>query len=484
MLQPLTLNEFQVLANKAKRVAVFQEILANGLSPVTIYAQLFEMYKASGVMLEDMHERECPLYSFVCFEPVASLTVNHNDNQNPLTAIRDLQAQLAYSTRAEVADLITSAAGFITYDAVRYFESIPDRHTVDASMPNAFINFYALSLAFNHEKQSILISYVVEVGDCPERAYQLGQEKIATVVASFELSRKEKTGTHAGTGSGTKNPRNDGVVEIDISDVDFMHMVEKAKDYIIRGDAFQIVISRCYKRHYSVSPFDIYQTLRRVSPAPFMFYFPTESQVIIGASPERFVRVHNNQVTVNPIAGTRKRTGEKTDAAIAADLLSDKKEIAEHMMLVDLARNDVGAVSVPGSVQVYELMHVKHYSHVSHITSTVTGQLQDKFDALDAFSAAFPAGTLSGAPKIRAMQIIDELETSRRGLYGGSVCRLDALGNVDSCIAIRMAILKNGIATIRTGAGIVFDSNPFSEAQETHQKARSMLDAIDMAHGE
>ncbi len=475
MLQPLTLNEFQVLAIKAKRVAVFQEISASGLTPVTIYAQLNEMYKASGVMLEDLHERECPRYSFICFEPVASLAVNHNDNQNPLTAIRDLQAQFAYSARADVADLITNAAGFITYDAVRYVESIPDRHVVDASMPNAFINFYALSLAFNHDKQSILISYVVEVGDHPERVYQLAQEKIAAVITSLNSAVKSRN---------NGGMQNEGAVGVDISDADFMHMVEKAKDYIIRGDAFQIVISRCYKRHYSVSPFDIYQALRRVSPEPFMFYLPTESQVIIGASPERFVRVHNNQVTVNPIAGTRKRTGEKTDAAITTDLLTDKKEIAEHMMLVDLARNDVGAVSVPGSVQVRELLQVKHYSHVSHITSTVTGQLQDKFDALDAFSAAFPAGTLSGAPKIRAMQIIDELETSRRGLYGGAICRLDALGNFDSCIAIRMAILKNGIATIRTGAGIVFDSNPAAEAQETHQKARSMLDAIAKAHGE
>ena len=158
--------------------------------------------------------------------------------------------------------------------------------------------------------------------------------------------------------------------------------------------------------------------------------------------------------------------------------------MAEHMMLVDLARNDVGAVSDPGSVQVNELLHVKHYSHISHITSTVTGKLQEKKDALDAFAAAFPAGTLSGAPKIRAMHIIDEIETSRRGLYGGAICRLDSLGNFDSCIAIRMAVLKNGIATIRTGAGIVYDSNPAAEAQETHQKARSMLDAIAQAHGE
>lgn len=481
MLQPLTLNEFQVLATKAKRVAVFQEIPARGLTPIRIYALLNDLYHASGMMLENLHDSECPCYSFICFEPVASLAINQHDTKNPLEAIRDLQAQFAYSTRAEVCDFITSAAGFITYDAVRYFESIPDRHAADTSMMSVFIHFYALSLAFNHEKQTILISYVVEVGDHPEQAYQRAEAKIAAVIALLNSIAPSANSESRNDSGLQKDP---AIVKVDISDPDFMHIVEKAKDYIIQGDAFQIVISRCYKRQYSVSPFDIYQTLRQVSPAPFMFYLPTESQIIIGASPERFVRVHNKQMTVNPIAGTRKRSGEKTDKAIAADLLSDKKEIAEHMMLVDLARNDVGAVCVPGSVQVSELLHVKHYSHISHITSTVTGQLQNKFDALDAFAAAFPAGTLSGAPKIRAMQIIDELETSRRGLYGGSVCRFDAVGNVDSCIAIRMAILKNGVATIRTGAGIVFDSNPAAEAQETHQKAQSMLDAIAIAHGE
>jgi anthranilate synthase component 1 len=215
-----------------------------------------------------------------------------------------------------------------------------------------------------------------------------------------------------------------------------------------------------------------------------MFYFPVLSNVIIGASPERLIRVQNKHITVNPIAGTRKRTEEKTDEAITTDLLNDKKELAEHMMLVDLARNDVGAVSVPGSVRVSELMRVKHYSQVSHITSTVTGQLQEKYDALDAFAASFPAGTLSGAPKVRAMQIIDELETSRRGLYGGAICRLDSLDNLDSCIAIRMAVLNNGTATVRAGGGIVYDSCPLAEAHETRQKARSLLEAIAQAHGE
>lgn len=476
MIQPLTLDEFQMHAKEARRVAVFEEIPAVKLTPVMIYTLLNAMYKTNGVMLEYMNQEDCFCYSFICFEPIDTLTINSGDNIHPLTALRDLQAKLVYSTRAEVADLITSAAGFITYDAVRYFEDIPDRHAADLSLPILLFNFYALSLTFDHEKQTILISTLVNVGDCPKNAYQHARQKIIAIIDLLtNPSCEEDTPI-------TKQMASP--VEIDISDSDFMHMIEKAKDYIIRGDVFQIVISRCYKRSYSASPLDIYKTLRLASPGPFMFYFPTESSVIIGASPERLIQVRNKQVTVNPIAGTRKRTGEKSDEAITADLLNDDKELAEHMMLVDLARNDVGAVSDPGSVRVNKLLHVKHYSHVSHITSTVTGQLQEKYDALDALAATFPAGTLSGAPKIRAMQIIDELEISSRGLYGGVICRLDSSGNLDSCIAIRMAVLNNGSATVRTGAGIVYDSNPAAEAQETHHKARSLLDAIAQAHGE
>ena len=218
------------------------------------------------------------------------------------------------------------------------------------------------------------------------------------------------------------------------------------------------------------------ETLKKISPAPYMFYLPTEHGVMVGASPEKLISVHNGQIEINPIAGTRPKN--KTESEIETDLLHDKKEVAEHMMLVDLARNDIGASCKPGTVKVKDLLRVKHFSHVSHIASTITGELRDDKDALDALAAAFPAGTLSGAPKIRAMEIIDELETSRRGIYGGAIVQIDADGNIDSCIAIRMAVLKDGIATVRTGAGIVYDSNPLSEANETRQKARGILEAI------
>ncbi|MEN9450864.1 MAG: anthranilate synthase component [Pseudomonadota bacterium] len=474
MMQALLFDEFQKYAKEAQRVAVFKEIPADRITPITIYRSLKKIYAADGAMFEDLHQQKGDRYSFICFEPIASLTRNDAGDSHPWVELRDLQSRLRFATRSEVADLITSAIGFITYDAVRYFEEIPAHQVVDTALPLIEFNFYALNLSFNHEKQTLLISYLVEVGSDPEQAYNQAQQKIGTIIELLSTAVYEikLPATRQITDS----------VEVDISDADFMLQVEKAKDFIIQGDAFQIVISRCYTCNYFVSPLDIYTTLRRISPAPFMFYFTSGANVIMGASPERLVSVNNKKITVNSIAGTRKRMKERSDRSIEEDLLNDPKERAEHMMLVDLARNDVGAVSVPGRVHLKEFFQVKHYSHVSHITSTVTGELQEKYDALDAFAAVFPAGTLSGAPKIRAMQIINELENTSRGLYGGAICRIDALGNLDSCIAIRMAILQEGIATIRTGAGIVYDSNPAAEAQETYQKASAMLDAITRAH--
>lgn len=476
MIPALTFDEFQLYAKQAKYVAVFQEIPAGQLTPLMIYTLLQQRFNTTGVMLEDLQMQAEQRYSYICFDPLATLTLNHDDTRDPLMALRELQAQYQFATRPAVAGLITSAMGFITYDAVRYFEAIPDRHEADPSLPNVLFHFYATSLCFDHAKQTLLISQLVTIDTPLEERYQQAQQAMTGIIQHLTTATLTDQPFPAQTAS--------SCVTTDIADGDFIEKVNQAKDYIVRGDAFQIVLSRCFKREYTVTPLTIYQTLRELSPAPFMFYFPTPASVIMGASPERFIRVHHQHITVNPIAGTRKRTGDTSDELLAADLLNDQKELAEHMMLVDLARNDVGAVSEPATVQVSELLQVKHYSHVSHMTSTVTGKLQSPYDVFDAFAAAFPAGTLSGAPKIRAMQIIDELETSRRGLYGGAICRLDALGNLESCIAIRMAILQAGIATIRTGAGIVYDSNPAHEAQETHHKAQAMLAAIAAAHGE
>ena len=474
-MQAMTLEEFKNLAEKAERIAVYFEIPAGDLTPVATYKFLCNELNDRGAILEDLNTEGIERYSFLSFMPEAELVIN-DEKVDLFDELRKMQTQFAFSTSEEVGKLITGSLGFLTYDAIRYIEEIPDRHQADASLPTALFNFYSLSFAFDHAKKTILISKIVEVGECPFQSYSTAMEQIRELIQllnrvpdiSDEIPAEKKYSE----------------IKIEPDDDKFMNMVNVAKQHIIQGDAFQIVLSRCFKRKFSASPIEIYKTLRKTSPSSFMFYFPAGENIIIGASPERLVRVNQNEITVNPIAGTRKRTGERSDEEIAVDLLTDIKELAEHRMLVDLARNDVGSVSSKGSVNVTELLKVRHYSHVSHITSTVIGKLRDDYDAFDALKACFPAGTLSGAPKIRAMEIIDALETSRRGLYGGVICRMDSLSNLESCIAIRMAVLKDGIATIRTGAGIVFDSNPIAETEETGHKANSMLNAIAKTEGE
>lgn len=452
MIQALQLNEFQTLAYDASYVAVFQEISLENVTPIMAYECLAALY-GKGALFEII-QKNCH-FSYLCFEPFETLSIDNNDN--PLHELRLLQNRFKMMTREEVSTLITSTIGYMTYDKELLF------------------NIYRISLTFDHLRKKILISYVVTITQYVKNDFNRAQEKLSQIIHALSkqissvklLQKKNKT-----------------FIEVDIPDDVFIEKIKKAKQYIIAGDAFQIVLSRSFKRIISVTPLSIYQSLAHTSPAPFMFYIPLEKKTIIGASPEQMVKVHNRQVTVNPIAGTRKRTTESDIDFITHELLHDKKELAEHMMLVDLARNDVGSISEPGSVIVNELMQVKHFTHISHITSEVTGKLKNEYDALDALHATFPAGTLSGAPKIRAMELIDELEESPRGLYGGAICRFDLAGNLDSCIAIRMAVFEDGVATIRTGAGIVYDSDPKAEAQETRQKAEAMLHAIAHAHGE
>lgn len=474
MVEDLKMHEFVEQAKNHSKVAVFRAIPKGGFTPIEVYTALQKLYKEPGVLLENLQAANPVSYSYLAFEPIATLTVS--DKKNPLKAIRDFQKQNAFGARKEVAHLITSLAGFITYDAIRCFEDIPDSHEAQASLPLLQLKAYRISVTFDNQNHLILISTLIDAQEDTLKAYEKGLETISVILETLTTS---KDSTPISPLNKKTQP-----IQIDVSDAEFIQQVLQAKNHIHEGDAFQIVLSRCFKRPYTVATLDIYKSLCKVSPAPFMFYMPTEYATFIGASPEQLVRVKNNHITVHAIAGTRKRIESSELQAIEQDLLSDTKELAEHRMLVDLARNDVGAVAKPGSVIIEELLKVKHYSHVSHITSTITGTLNTNYDPLDAFAKAFPAGTLSGAPKIRAMQRIDELETSRRGLYGGGICRFDALFNLDSSIAIRMAMLKDGQALVRTGAGVVYDSNPKSEAQETKEKAKAILTAIAYAHGE
>jgi anthranilate synthase component 1 len=489
MLKELSLEDFLQLAQSNERVVVFREILADRVTPISIMESLAEEMKDGAVLESASQRHNTGRYSFIAFDLEGKLTVKdhqveeHLGDQitkpqgDPLNILRDLKNTLQCGIRKDMAGKVTSSMGFMTYDAIRLFENIPDQHAKDPQLPEVLFNFYRNTLMFDHQEQKLLITQVTEVGANAEMSYQNAIEKINTLAQKISRLSAQSIQTI----STQTNKQND--VDIDIADPEFMSMVERAKQYIVDGDAFQIVISRSFQKKYTVSPLNIYRSLRVLSPTPYMFYIPVEGGVIIGASPEKLIGVHEGEVTINPIAGTRRRAADLDDKAIEADMLSDPKEIAEHTMLVDLARNDLGAVCEPGTVHPFELMVVRHFSHVSHIASVVKGKLAKDKDAFDALRYAFPAGTLSGAPKIRAMQIIDELEVSRRNLYGGAICRLDSAGNLDTCIAIRMAMLKEGIATVRAGAGIVYDSDPQAEANETRQKAQAVLEAIALAEG-
>lgn len=485
MLKQLSYADFLKLRQSSSRIAVYRELLADRLTPIAIVDSL-RTEMQDGVLLESgLQHAESGCYSLIAFGSIAGLRVQQQEvvqyfngqqtrhqDVDPCAILRQLLSQMACQSSPEILPYVCGAIGFLTYDAVRFFEDIPDRHQQSANLPEMRIDFYQTTLFFDHVHQTLIMSYIVDAEQDPEFAYQQAITQLDQIAAKIQQS------SVIGSSSITKFSPEDVVPDLD--DAAFMQLVNRAKDYITAGDAFQIVLSRCFRKTYHCIPFDIYRALRRVSPSPYMFYLADQERIILGASPEKLVSVQNREVAVNPIAGTRQHQAT-AQQDMAEELLQDPKEHAEHMMLVDLARNDLGVVCILGTVKIQELLKVRHYSHVSHLTSVVTGQLRPEYDALDALAATFPAGTLSGAPKIRAMQIIDELETSRREMYGGAICRFDYLGNLDSCIAIRMAVLQDNVACVRTGAGIVYDSSPIAEANETRLKAQAMLAAIQFA---
>ena len=308
-----------------------------------------------------------------------------------------------------------------------------------------------------------------------EAAYGRACERLSDIVADFERSlpyRREPVAAEASLAEPASN----------MSREDFHGIVEKAKDYIFAGDIFQVVLSQRFSMPFALPPFSLYRSLRRLNPSPFLFFLDFDGFSIVGSSPEILVRLRDGVVTIRPIAGTRPRGKDaEEDQALAEDLLADPKERAEHLMLLDLGRNDVGRVAEIGTVKVTEQMTIEYYSHVMHIVSNVQGRLDPGCDAMDALAAGFPAGTVSGAPKVRAMEIIDELEKDRRGVYAGAIGYFGAAGAMDTCIALRTALLKSGTMYVQAGGGIVADSDPEAEYQESRSKARALVRAAEEA---
>ncbi|MGE0377871.1 MAG: anthranilate synthase component I [Planctomycetaceae bacterium] len=478
------------LAASARLVPIYRQILSDTLTPVSAFHKLGDDEHA--FLFESVVGGErIGRYSFLGSGPFLQLEAYGHDvavtadgqtsRQRVADPLRELQTVLDEYPAVHLPELprfCGGAVGYAGYDTVRYSERLPHAPEDDRKLPDLAFALYDLMVVFDHIRKVVLIVAHVrtDTGDL-EAAYQQASHRIDALCCKLQAPAHGLTPRDIRLGgdpalSWTSDWTQDG----------FEEAVDRCKAYIRAGDIFQVVISQRLQLETTAAPFDIYRALRVVNPSPFMFLLRSPTVTLVGSSPEIMVRVEDGLTTIRPLAGTRKRgRTDAEDEALAAELLADPKERAEHVMLIDLARNDIGRVSQFGSVQLSDVMVVERYSHVMHITSNVTGRLREGVTALDALRAGLPAGTVSGAPKVRAMQIIDELEHHRRGPYAGAVGYIDFTGNMDTCIALRTLVMQGQTAYIQAGAGIVADSVPANEYHETLNKAQGLLKAIDVA---
>ena len=507
MLRP-DYKEFSRLAKSATLVPVVKSITADLLTPVSAFMAV-ATDEPSAFLLESVERGEqIGRYTFLGARPYMRLQARgetltllrgkHEERRsgNVFQIVKELLREHRPAIIAGLPPFTAGAVGYFAYDAVRQLENIGDRAKDDLTVPDGMLMFFDRLLAFDHLRHQIHIIATADVSrESTRKAYDRALEDIAI------LKKKLVAGLrHV---QWQKEPRTrvrQLRIHAGMSRERFMQHVKRAKEYIAAGDIFQVVLSLRLDFRPEVAPFDLYRALRTVNPSPYMYFLRMEdagslgskneskktarnsSLHVLGSSPEMLVRVTGRKLEYRPIAGTHPRgRDEAEDLRLEQKMLQDEKERAEHVMLVDLGRNDLGRVSEYGSVKVRDLMYVERYSHVMHLVSALEGKLRPDLDALDAFAACFPAGTLTGAPKVRAMQIIEELESVRRGVYGGSVFYADFAGNLDSCIAIRTMLMKAKQAYLQAGAGIVADSDPATEFQETRNKAQAVLRAVEIA---
>ncbi|HUI83890.1 MAG TPA: anthranilate synthase component I [Candidatus Binatia bacterium] len=467
---------------------------ADLLTPVGAFLSLSAGQKYAFLLESVEGGEKIGRYTFVGAQPRMVITARGRNvivREASSTRKRDasvlelLRAELRQHRPAHIPGLppfTSGAVGYFAYDMVRQFESLPERAEDDVGVPDCIFTFYDRLLAFDHLRHQLhIIAAADPRAESPRKAY----ERAAADIEQIERKlAKGIRGQHLRWLNGGNGKRKPIRVHSRTSHRDFVRSVRRAKEYIAAGDIFQVVLSQRLDFKPPAEPFEIYRALRTVNPSPYMFFLKLDDMHVLGASPEMLVRVSGRRLEYRPIAGTHRRGGDAAeDERLIEQLRNDEKERAEHVMLVDLGRNDLGRVSEYGSVKVRDLMYVEKYSHVMHLVSALEGQLRGELDALDALAACFPAGTLSGAPKVRAMEIIEELEPVRRGVYGGSVLYADHAGNLDSCIAIRTMVLRGGRAYVQAGAGIVADSDPEKEYQECMNKASALLRACEKAAG-
>ena len=491
MIQP-DFREFQRLAKQGNLIPVYEVFPADLLTPVSAYLRIAQGARYSFLLESVEGGEKIARYTFAGANPEevfryaggACVLESRNriiwEERDPVTFLRARMDRFRPVRLPGLPPLVAGAIGYFSYDMVRLIERLPKRLRDDIGLYDAMLMFYHGIIAFDHLQHRLWIVRNVHTdGESSLRTkYNLAVREIRKTRQLLEQTSpaeqpKKKSKKRGAPLRVTSNFRRS----------EYLEAVRKAKNYIRAGDIFQVVISQRFSAKTHVKPFDVYRELRALNPSPYLFFLQMNDIAVVGSSPEMLVKVQGRDVFYRPIAGTRGRgKDEAEDQRLERDMLASEKERAEHIMLVDLGRNDLGRVCEYGTVKPEKLMTVERYSHVMHLVSSLRGRLREDVDCFDALMACFPAGTVSGAPKVRAMEIIEELERTRRGIYAGGVLYLDFAGNLDSCIALRTMVIKNGVAHVQAGGGIVADSTPEGEYEESVNKSKALLAALEAAH--
>lgn len=483
---------FRELSLKGNLIPVYKEMLIDADTPVTAFLKLQE---SPSFLLESVVGGEkWARYSFLGLRPSKviigrngfievrqkgreTLTIETND---PIGFLKETMSVFKPVDVDGLPRFSGGLVGYLGYDMVRFIERLPDEGREGLPLPDMFMMLTDTMLIFDNLRQTIKVVANAHIdGKSPDEAYREAVAKIDSVIDGLKGGAVRQSYSEIDSAAGVKG---EGFTSSFGPKSEFEAAVRKSKEYVMAGDIVQVVISQRFERRAGVDPFSIYRALRVINPSPYMYFLDTGDACLVGSSPEILVRLEGRDITLRPIAGTRKRGGTaERDKALEEELRNDPKEKAEHIMLVDLGRNDVGRVAETGTVKVSDLMTVERYSHVMHMVSNVEGVLRKGLDAFDVLRACFPAGTVTGAPKVRAMEIIEELEPVRRGPYAGAVGYFGYSGNTDTCITIRTLLMKDGEVYVQAGAGIVADSVPEKEYVETVNKAMGMMKAVDIA---
>lgn len=491
MIQP-SFKEFQKLARLGNLIPVYDVFSADLLTPVSAYLRLTQGSRYSFLLESVEGGEKIARYTFAGANPEevfrfaggACVLESRNrmiwEERDPISFLREHMAKFHPVRLSGLPPLVAGAIGYFSYDMVRLIERLPKRLRDDIGLYDAMLMFYRGVIAFDHVQHRLWIVrniYIEGTGslrakyNAAVKEISRTRELLEAPVEGEKPQNREK--------QASRGPK----VSSNVKRSEYLQAVRKAKQYIRAGDIFQVVISQRFSAKTYAAPFDVYRELRALNPSPYLFFLELNDVAVVGSSPEMLVKVQGKDVFYRPIAGTRWRgKNEAEDLSLERELLASEKERAEHIMLVDLGRNDLGRVCEYGSVKVEKLMAVERYSHVMHLVSSLKGQLREDVDCFDALMACFPAGTVSGAPKVRAMEIIEELEKTKRGIYAGGILYLDFAGNLDSCIALRTMVIKNGVAHVQAGGGIVADSTPQGEFDESVNKSKALLRALEAAN--